>query len=157
MRGGQQPQPPPPPPLLPPLPPSNNSSTIELDRNLKSKQDSLTNTIKKIDSIPQAPSYQGSKLYKPSSFMTRPVQTQQQQLQQQTQQASKCNTLPISHTAHELTCYSNQDNLRQTQTLSKSKQSLSNGKFNKRFGLSPRFKRKIVETITNRVSFVARV
>lgn len=30
--------------------------------------------------------------------------------------------------------------------------SASNGKLNKRFGLSPRFKRKIVETITNRVS-----
>lgn len=170
-----------------------SSSIADLNREMKAKQESLTNVIKQIDSNTQQSSYQGgSKLYRPNSFLTTTTTTnntsnnssnttsnttnskpgtrgsnnatnQQHQQQPPTKgfnrnnidYNNKCSTLPISHTAHDLTCYSNDDNFRNAQTLNKNcGLSKSNGKLNKRtFALSPKFKRKIVETITNRVSF----
>lgn len=173
------------------------NSILELNREMKAKQESLTNVIKKIDST--HPSYQqtNSKLYRPDSFMNRPQPQQTTTMtpqvapkKQHDEQPSpkhalpnryerlgmnanmldnKCSTLPLSHTTHDLAYLgsnhadnNNNNNFRTNQhhtlsnsnknMLSKSKQNLSNGKLNKRFGLSPRFKRKIVETITSRVS-----
>lgn len=181
----------------------SRNAVVNLNRDLRSKQENLTNVIKHIDST--QPSYHtSSKLYRPDSFMANNVNnfvkknsnnttttsttntttttnttnrmqygdvnnsiggnssehSEAPKAQYEVRMRNKFSTLPASHTTHDLSNYAssreddafkhaNKTNL----IASKSKQSLSNGKLNKRFGLSPRFKRKIVETITNRVLF----
>ncbi len=130
-----------------PLTVDKKNASLDLNKQMNLNQQRLTNIIKQADT--NQPSYQmNSKLYRPNSFLlantnplnsNRVLQTKQQQQQQQPQ-----NTLPRTNhvkinTTHQLPLMQNNDKIPVTSKIAK------------KLGLSPRFKRKIVETIANKV------
>lgn len=152
----------------------NPSTIIELNNQLKSKQADLTTAIKKLDSAAtnQPSQHLSSKLYKPNASMLHAtLQTnhnnhvksravEQQHHQQPPPQPAvaareQANTLPIKNSDSS----SNMLNSKMSKNSRNSRNSDMSGssdgftnKLGKKFGLSPKFKRKIVETIANRVN-----
>ncbi|RNA30920.1 serine threonine- kinase [Brachionus plicatilis] len=141
---------------------SDRSFVINLNSELKQKQQDLTTAIKKLDST-RPTHHISSKLYKPNSLM---MATSNQNIlsNRDANQSSKClnsNTLPSKmpnrdHLENQERSLSPR-NVRISPKVTLNESNNSNkpkpiAKFAKRLGLSPRFKRKIVETITNRVN-----
>lgn len=138
---------------------SDRSYVINLNAEMKQKQQDLTTAIKKLDSI--RPNHHiNSKLYKPNSLM---IATNNQNILSNRNDKSlsnipNSNTLPSKKTnryQEERSLSPRNVRISPKITLNESNNSIKPkpiAKFAKRLGLSPRFKRKIVETITNRVN-----
>ena len=152
---------------------AKTSAVISMNYELKSKQLDLTTAIKKLDSQPVQDSHiNGSKLYKPNSLMLAATMNSHQipsnhnkkhlppnvhlpNNKSNQDQSTGYNTLPNknSNLAMMTNNYNNQKNEFKNANLkpSKSTEGLTQ-KVSKKLGLSPKFKRKIVETIANRVN-----
>ena len=123
---------------------SKKNASLDLNKQMNLNQQRLTNIIKQADT--NQPSYQmNSKLYRPNSFLlanTNPLNSNR--ILQTKQQQQPQNTLPRTNhvkinTTHQLPLMQNNDKIPVTSKIAK------------KLGLSPRFKRKIVETIANKV------
>jgi hypothetical protein len=129
-----------------PLTVDKKNASLDLNKQMNLNQQRLTNIIKQADT--NQPSYQmNSKLYRPNSFLlantnplnsNRVLQTKQQQQQQPQNTLPRTNHVKIN-TTHQLPLMQNNDKIPVTSKIAK------------KLGLSPRFKRKIVETIANKV------
>lgn len=138
---------------------SDRSFVINLNAEMRQKQQDLTTAIKKLDST--RPNHHiSSKLYKPNSLM---IATNKQTILSNRNDKSSSNypnssTLPSKKTnRYQEERSLSPRNVRISPKVTLNDSSNSNkpkpiSKFAKRLGLSPRFKRKIVETITNRVN-----
>jgi hypothetical protein len=149
------------------------SVVISANNELKAKQVDLTTAIKKLDSEPKQPSHLNSKLYKPNSLLlaaslsSNQVKTNPQNIKNsnvhqynnpnnQNNLSNGYNTLPVNTHPDVMKRAANNfndqnANLKNNLKNSKSNDGLAN-KMGKKLGLSPKFKRKIVETIANRVN-----
>ncbi|CAF0765918.1 unnamed protein product [Brachionus calyciflorus] len=137
---------------------SKTSSVITLNNELRQKQQDLTTAIKKLDST-KVTHHLNSKLYKPNSFMlaTNNNQILLPDKLDDKKFNSNSNTLPLrkihkSINEDERSLSPKNVRIYPKIVLNDSNKNKPMAKFAKRFGLSPRFKRKIVETITNRVN-----
>ena len=123
---------------------NKKNASLDLNKQMNLNQQRLTNIIKQADTT--QPSYQmNSKLYRQNSLLlantnplnsNRVLQTKQQQQPQNT--LPRTNHVKIN-TTHQLPLMQNNDKIPVTSKIAK------------KLGLSPRFKRKIVETIANKV------
>lgn len=128
--------------------------------NEKQKQQELNTAIQKIDSAQASVQHLNySKLYKPNSFLlATSLSSKQDILPNKYELKSKnSSTLPNRHTATTNRIEEEESKLKCAPKVvisseSNGSKSKTSNKLAKRFGLSPRFKRKIVETITNRVN-----
>jgi hypothetical protein len=146
---------------------NEKNKVIELNQQLKSKQQTLTNIIKQ-NSSAQQPSYHlNSKLYRISSikqtfqynnatsisnYQNFPKINEQVSVNNRTKETTKNN-----HKISGQEVKSLNNNLKTSKSNNNLENSLKTpvaSKIAKRLGLSPRFKRKIVETITNKVTSI---
>jgi hypothetical protein len=136
-----------------------NSSVINLHNELKSKQADLTSAIRKLDSQMQS-NHQTSKLYKPNSLLMAQSVNHMNSVNKNTNANTNAyNTLPNKNYTNNTT--NNRQNMNGGATAVHNHTNHSHQppppgkegfKISEKLGLTPKFRRKIAETIANRIN-----